>query len=176
MLAYHIYPLPDGKEYFKDDLDTEEKVIKLFDACQILEAIIEADGWKFLCDRYGLETLYQLDTKSGWHESESLGDYIMDLLGDSDGFNEYWLGRLMQLYRHSCDYEHNQLLLIYADGTRVSAVFDTACETENCKELDDPDYEEYFALFFRNSETGDLFEVSYHNLPLEVWDAGIRVI
>ena len=51
-VAYRIYPLPKGMVYSEDDIQTIEDVIKLFDYCQILEAIILKDGWEYLIDRF----------------------------------------------------------------------------------------------------------------------------
>lgn len=175
MLAFHIYPLPHGTEYGPSDLDTAEKVIALFDACQILEAVIEADGWKFLCDQFGLRTLFQLDLKSGWHDCELLSDYIMDLQTEA-GFCEFLGERWMSLYRYTFDHQSSQFLFVYANGGRINAEFDTAFDTDNSKELDDPDYEEYHAIAYCDLETQKLFEVNYHNLPIEVWDKETRVI
>ena len=39
-IAYRMYPLPKGTVYSEDDIQTIEDVIKLFDYCQILEALI----------------------------------------------------------------------------------------------------------------------------------------
>ena len=38
-IAYRMYPLPKGTVYSEDDIQTIEDVIKLFDYCQILEAL-----------------------------------------------------------------------------------------------------------------------------------------
>lgn len=63
----------------------------------------------------------------------------------------------------------------FADDSKVNATYFTICESENCLELDDPNYEEYWAIFFNNVETGESFEVNYHNMPVEVWCDGKKV-
>lgn len=74
-LAYRIYPKPIGTLYFKEDLSTNEQVINLFDYCQILEAIITKDGWRYLLHNFGIETLYELNSKSGWQDCESIQEF-----------------------------------------------------------------------------------------------------
>ncbi|MBA2937217.1 hypothetical protein HZF08_02780 [Paenibacillus sp. CGMCC 1.16610] len=47
-LAYRIYPEPFGTKYQYTDLMNKAIVEKLFDYCQILEAMISREGWDFL--------------------------------------------------------------------------------------------------------------------------------
>lgn len=71
LLAWYIYPEPEGTKYTADDLRKPEMVIELFHYCQILLAIITAEGWQFLIQTYGIEGLLELDTRSGWLVDES---------------------------------------------------------------------------------------------------------
>lgn len=57
----------------------------------------------------------------------------------------------------------------------IDAICDGDSETDNCLDLDDPAYEEYWMIVFRNLATGKLFEVNYHNMPKEVWCDGEKV-
>lgn len=65
--------------------------------------------------------------------------------------------------------------LVFADKSSVDCAFDTCCESDNCLDLDDPGYEEYLMIVFKNLATGKLFEVNYHNMPAEVFYDGERV-
>lgn len=79
LLAYRIYPKPKGTHYFKSDLDTEEKVIMLFDYCQILQAIITKEGWDFLIHTYGIEKVFELNNTSGWIDCETIQEFKEDI-------------------------------------------------------------------------------------------------
>jgi len=73
--AYRRYPEPDGTIYLQKDLMTEKQVEQLFDFCQILEAIIYADGRDFLIQHYGYTLLYEINNKSGWFDCSDIGEY-----------------------------------------------------------------------------------------------------
>ena len=75
VLAWRMYPEPNGTEYYEDDLDTEEKVEILFDYCQILEAIVFDGGWQFLLRHYGMNTLYEINERSGWYNIADVEDF-----------------------------------------------------------------------------------------------------
>ena len=74
-IAYRMYPLPKGTVYSEDDIQTIEDVIKLFDYCQILEALISKEGWEYLIDKFGIEGLYEADKKSGWFDCDSIEEF-----------------------------------------------------------------------------------------------------
>lgn len=76
VLAFYIYPEPSGARLYEDDLKTEETVISLFDACQILEAAIFAKGWHFLFKTHGLKKLYELDKSSGWFDAGDMTEWL----------------------------------------------------------------------------------------------------
>ena len=78
-LAYRKYPEPNGTNYCEKDLDTEQKVIELFDYCQILEAMITKKGWEFLLSQYGVKKVFELNNLSGWMDSESLKEFERDI-------------------------------------------------------------------------------------------------
>lgn len=71
LMAWYIYPEPEGTKYIADDLRKPEMVIELFHHCQVLLAIVTAEGWQFLIQTYGIEGLLELDTRSGWFVDES---------------------------------------------------------------------------------------------------------
>ncbi|MBD2722127.1 hypothetical protein [Hymenobacter armeniacus] len=79
LLAWRMYPEPDGTNYYEEDLDTEEKVEHLFDYCQILEASVFDEGWKFLLHRYGIKTLYEINERSGWYDVTDADDFQLYL-------------------------------------------------------------------------------------------------
>ncbi len=67
MLTFYHYtfvPNQDIKEYTKEDLMNPDKVEKLFDYCQILEAYITKSVWKFLIQHYRYKKLYEINYKS----------------------------------------------------------------------------------------------------------------
>lgn len=74
-LAWYMYPEPRGTHYDEKDLMNPHKVVEVFDYCQILLAYITKSGWEFLVGYYGYEVLYDLDTKSGWQNCESIDEY-----------------------------------------------------------------------------------------------------
>lgn len=77
LLAFYIYPLPKGIEYTKEQLNDVNKVEELFDYEQILEACITKKGWEYLLNEHGYETLFKIDSKSGWHNAEDINDFII---------------------------------------------------------------------------------------------------
>lgn len=74
-LAFYIYPLPYGTNYTADDLSVQDKVVELFNYCQILKGYISREGWDFLISHYGLDKLFQIDKASGWSDCESVKEY-----------------------------------------------------------------------------------------------------
>lgn len=79
VLGFYIYPIPAGTEYTDVDLINSEKVIELFDYCQILEAVIYKEGWDFLIKKYGYNGLFDLDKKSGWFDCDSIEEFIQEI-------------------------------------------------------------------------------------------------
>jgi hypothetical protein len=79
LLAWRMYPEPNGTEYYTEDLDTEEKVEILFDYCQILEASVFEEGWKFLLHRYGIKILHEINERSGWYDAIDADDFKSNL-------------------------------------------------------------------------------------------------
>jgi hypothetical protein len=69
----------------------------------------------------------------------------------------------------------NSYRLVTKDNSTINALFDTACESDNCLPDDDPKYEEYWILVFKNVETNQLFEINYHNMPEEVYCDRVRI-
>ena len=80
-----------------------------------------------------------------------------------------------------------KFLLVWKNGTKISATFDTTDEDDNGLEPDDPDYEEYTSFIvrvkklinfnvldgFKKSwlENGVLFEFSYKDFPDEIYNS-----
>lgn len=78
-LAFGIYPLPDGTRYRKQDLMDKEVVETLFDHCQILQAAIFEDGWKFLLSYHGYDVLFAINKQSGWFDCETIDEFKIEL-------------------------------------------------------------------------------------------------
>ena len=75
LLAYRIYPLPNGTEYFEDAIKNERDVEDLFDYAQILELIIYKDGWDYLITTFGFDKLYEINQRSGWFDCISIDEF-----------------------------------------------------------------------------------------------------
>ena len=75
VLAWHIYPFPDGTNYGRKELLNPDIVIEVFDYAQILEAAISKVGWAFLLQYYGYAGLYSLDKESDWFGCHSLEEF-----------------------------------------------------------------------------------------------------
>ncbi|BFT72416.1 hypothetical protein [Paenibacillus sp. P36] len=78
-LAYRIYPEPFGTKYQYTDLMNKAIVEKLFDYCQILEAMISREGWDFLINYHGYQVLYEINEKSEWFDCEHLEGFIFEV-------------------------------------------------------------------------------------------------
>lgn len=74
-LAWYMYPEPNGRYYYEDELKNPNTVIEIFDYCQILLGTIQKLGWKFLVNYYGYERLFEFNNESGWEDCESLSEY-----------------------------------------------------------------------------------------------------
>lgn len=75
-LAFYIYPIPKGTSVHRKELSCRENVLKLFNACQILEAVISKQGWDFLIDSYGYEQLFSINKDSEWFDCCFLDEFI----------------------------------------------------------------------------------------------------
>ncbi|MDQ0046855.1 hypothetical protein J2T18_001127 [Paenibacillus polymyxa] len=78
-LAYRIFPEPLGTTYQHDDLMNRADVEKLFDYCQILEAMISRQGWQFLINHYSYPVLFEINKGSEWFDCESLEEFIFEV-------------------------------------------------------------------------------------------------
>lgn len=79
------------------------------------------------------------------------------------------------------NYGCNQIYkMTMPDGSIIIVRFDTCYDSENCKEEDDPEYEEFKGYAFEIKEVlylnekykdiykkGKYFEICYHNCPIE---------
>lgn len=74
-----MYPDPRGLTYYEKDLTDEKDVETLFDYCQILEGTIWEAGWQYLISKFGYDTLYEIDKRSGWFNSENIDEFISDI-------------------------------------------------------------------------------------------------
>lgn len=84
VLAYRIYPKPQGTSYYEEDLLDEQKVLELFDYCQILEASIFKEGWEFLIKQFGIEKLFELNQISGWLDVNDLSEFRDEVYSQID--------------------------------------------------------------------------------------------
>lgn len=95
VLAWNMYPEPDGQVYTSEDLKSLDCVENLFDLCQILQVFIYRDGWKFLVETHGIDQLLEVDKISGWFSDNTFDDLryhsiiagydpVTDLIGSYD--------------------------------------------------------------------------------------------
>jgi len=80
LLAWRIYPKPLGSNYYEHSLKSESDIKILFDYCQINEAIIHAEGWKFLLTNFGVKKLFEIDKTSGWFDTEIKEEWLESIL------------------------------------------------------------------------------------------------
>lgn len=78
--AWRKHPEPKGTLYGVTDLSHKEAVVDLFRASKTAEAYINAAGWQFLFDYWGLRQLYEIDAESGWLEASEEGGWISRLV------------------------------------------------------------------------------------------------
>lgn len=76
ILAFEYFGSEIGKDYYLNDLETDEQIEMLFDLCQILRANITDVGWKYLFEKISIQRIYQIDKKSGWFDTENEKDWI----------------------------------------------------------------------------------------------------
>jgi len=84
--------------------------------------------------------------------------------------------RLELLHKYVTDNPDAELKMIDETGEYITAVFDTAYESDNGLDPQEDGYEEYNAMAFCEQSTGELFELAYFNLPAEVWHNSERII
>ncbi|WNS45334.1 hypothetical protein [Paenibacillus sp. MMS20-IR301] len=88
-LAYRIYPGASGTEYRQYDLTDTTEVERLFDYCQILEAVISRAGWKVLIEYHNYQGLYEINERSGWFDCNNLEEFISEVESHIDSLTEY---------------------------------------------------------------------------------------
>ncbi len=66
VLAWYMYPEPEGRIYTSTELSDVSIVEQVFDYCQILLAFIGKEGWQFLVNMHGIDRLLEINAKSGW--------------------------------------------------------------------------------------------------------------
>lgn len=80
IVAWHKHPEPKGTIYSPGDLSRKEAVVALFKGSKTSEAYINADGWQFLFEYYGIRGLYEIDAISGWLVADDEGEWISRLV------------------------------------------------------------------------------------------------
>jgi len=85
-------------------------------------------------------------------------------------------GNFEKLYDFFSKNRKNIYKLTFSDGQTVSAIFDTCYESDNNAGFDDPNFEEFISIVMRNTDSGELFEFNYHDMPLQVYTDEKRII
>ena len=83
ILAWRRIPKTKGENYTEKELCETQKVIELFDYCQILQAVIFDVGWKYLFEKYELKGIIGIDSKSQWLNDEDIGEWISSIFYNS---------------------------------------------------------------------------------------------
>ena len=83
------------------------------------------------------------------------------------------------------EYAHKTLTLVWSDGSKTTAKYDSFIEDESDFELDDEDYEEFWSFVFEIIEVfgeppieisdDGYFLVNYHNFPAEILVNGEKI-
>lgn len=88
-LAFYIYPVPNGTRFRSDDLSDYGQVVKLFDYCQILDAVISKQGWNFLIGHYGFQKLFAINQESCWFDCGTLEEFISYIESEKENSPDY---------------------------------------------------------------------------------------
>ena len=82
-------------------------------------------------------------------------------------------------------YENETLTLVWENGSRVEAKYDSFIEDENDYELEDENYEEFTSFVLIKIEMfgnppievseHDYFLINYHNFPKEILANGVKI-
>ena len=92
-------------------------------------------------------------------------------------FNQKERETFIPFYRYVIKHRNEVFTVEFSNGQVISALFDIAFEDDNELELNDPNYEEYTTMVFRNTSTQTLFSLNYHDLPnIEVYHKGKRIV
>ena len=95
-------------------------------------------------------------------------------------------GKIVKTFAESLDhYENEQMELIWEDGSKIVATFDTCFEDENDYEMDEEGYEEFTSFVFQAEEVSGnppvelsdegFFLINYHNFPKEILVGGKKI-
>ena len=76
ILAFEYSNSEICKNYYLNDLETDRQIEMLFDLCQILRANITDIGWKYLFENIGINRMFQIDSRSGWFDTDNEKDWI----------------------------------------------------------------------------------------------------
>lgn len=60
-------------------------------------------------------------------------------------------------------------------GASIKASYDTDYETDNGMEPEDANYEEFFGIVFKRLNSGNMFEITYKNLPSKATCDGVTI-
>lgn len=95
-------------------------------------------------------------------------------------------GKIVKTFAENLDhYENEQMELIWEDGSKIVATFDTCFEDENDYEMDEEGYEEFTSFAFTAIAVSgnppvyitedDGFLIDYHNFPKEILVDGKKI-
>lgn len=60
-------------------------------------------------------------------------------------------------------------------GSSIKASYDTDYETDNGLEPDDENYEEFYGIAFKSLKSGNMFEITYKNMPIKALCDGVTI-
>ena len=75
------------------------------------------------------------------------------------------------------NHENAEYIIKDSSGETIIALFETAYEDDNGFDENNPQYEYFTNLVFKNKHTDTLFEFNYHGLPtLEIYHNGKKIV
>ena len=77
------------------------------------------------------------------------------------------------LYSYVNSHPHGVYELTFSDNITITATFDTAYETDNDLDIDNPNYEEFWAMLFLSGERA--IEITYKNTPIHASCGGDKI-
>lgn len=91
------------------------------------------------------------------------------------GFYEKENNGFSELYRYVLSHSNETYVFVYEDK-QITATFDCMYESDNGLDDDEDGYDEYHAIGFLNTDTNELFEVNYSNMPISITCGGNRIL
>lgn len=93
--------------------------------------------------------------------------------------------KVIKFYCNINEYENEEMLLKWKDGSQIKAKFDTCFDDDNDLDVDDKNYEDFTTFVFAAVETkgnppvfitkDNYFCINYKNFPEEIFAGGKKI-